>query len=123
MSRRSERCVIPKTTDAITAKMPAAPKCESCSGCSKLFFLPQSDVVRIHRGHDIQEPGDDDELCSVIRSRHHDRSCTPACDTRNGVERTRAQVPYEAKNVENIAYVPLVNMAIHQHTQGKHQRD
>src|SRR5277367_4757031 len=80
-------------------------------------------IVRVNRGDDVEQPGNDDELGSVVGSCHLNRAVAEVHNPPKNVERAAAKISRKAKHLQHIAHIGLVQLALHHDAEGEHTGD
>src|ERR1039458_84836 len=77
------------------------------------LFFPDGDVVGVGYRNEVQQSSDNHELGSIIGDGESDGALAPVHGESHNVHSARAQVADESKNVEDVAAVGFVDMALH----------
>src|SRR5690242_5275533 len=80
-------------------------------------------MVGVGDAHEIQQSRHDDEDLSIVGNRSRHNRVANVQHPHHDVESAGAHVTDKAQNIQNVAAVRLVDVALHQHAQYEHDYD
>ena len=118
MRRGVSRWVMPKTVEAKSANSRTAVKCEGLN----TGLPPGTQIVRVNRRDDVEEPGNDNETGAPIGDGKLHRVGAEAHGASHDVEQSASEVAEKAENLQDV--VPIgVEAALHGEAQCEHADD